>query len=84
LHLPIRAAEKEFVPADFISVQKATPDHHLAPHGGLLPIPGVPERVGEGMKERRCRIFCARDANTELLRANRHAIESRLGGSHFE
>ena len=77
----IAAAEKAFVPADFISVQKGDlPIIFSAPHGGMMPIPGVPERVGEGMKKGGAGFFAGRDENTELLAAAiARAVESRLG-----
>ncbi len=74
-------AEPPFVPADFISVQKGDlPIILSAPHGGLLEIPGVPERKGEGMKKGPSGFFAGRDVNTELLTAAiATALEKRLG-----
>ena len=75
------AGEKELAPADFISVQKGDlPIILSAPHGGMMTVPGVPERVGEGMKKGGAGFFAGRDENTELLAvAIARAIESRLG-----
>ncbi len=74
-------AETAFAPADFISVQKGDlPVILSAPHGGLLEIPGVPERKGEGMKKGPSGFFAGRDGNTELLAAAiAVALEKRLG-----
>ena len=71
----------KFVPADFISVQKGDlPIIFSAPHGGMMDIPGVPERKGEGMKTGGAGFFAGRDANTELLApAIAAAIQKRLG-----
>ena len=81
----IAADEKEFVPADFISVQKGDlPIIISAPHGGTMPIPGVPERHGEGMKTGGAGFFAGRDENTELLAAAiASEIETRLGKKPF-
>ena len=75
------AEEKPIVPADFITVQKGDlPIIFSAPHGGVMPIPGVPERKGEGMKTGGAGFFAGRDENTELLAAAiARAVESRLG-----
>jgi N-formylglutamate amidohydrolase len=77
----IDAEEKAFAPADFISVQQGDlPIILSAPHGGVLAIPGVPERVGEGLKKGAAGFFAARDVNTEeLAAAIARAIETRLG-----
>ena len=79
------ADEKEFAAADFISVQKGDlPIIISAPHGGTMPIPGVPERKGEGMKTGAAGFFAGRDENTELLAAAiAREIESRLGKKPF-
>ena len=79
------AAEREFAAADFISVQKGDlPIIISAPHGGTMPIPGVPERTGEGMKKGGAGFFAGRDENTELLAAAiADAIEKRLGKKPF-
>ncbi len=82
----IAADGTEFAAADFISVQHGDlPIILSAPHGGLLPIPGVPVRVGEGMKKGGAGFFTGRDENTELLTAAiARALESRLGKKpHF-
>jgi hypothetical protein len=70
----------KFAAADFISVQKGDlPIILSAPHGGLLDIPGVPERKGEGMKKGPSGFFAGRDGNTELLAAAiAAALEKRL------
>ena len=75
------AGGKEFAASDFISVQKGDlPIIFSAPHGGMMPIPGVPERKGEGMKTGGAGFFAGRDENTELLAAAiAAAIEKRLG-----
>ena len=75
------AAEKAIAAAEFMSVQKGDlPIILSAPHGGVMPIPGVPERAGEGMKKGGAGFFAGRDENTELLAAAiARAIESRLG-----
>jgi N-formylglutamate amidohydrolase len=77
----IHAEEKAFAAADFISVQQGDlPIILSAPHGGVLAIPGVPERVGEGMKKGPSGFFAGRDENTELLAAAiARAVEKRLG-----
>ena len=74
-------AEQRFAAADFISVQKGDlPIIFSAPHGGVQAIPGVPERLGEGMKKGGAGFFAGRDENTELLAAAiARALESRLG-----
>lgn len=81
----IAADERAFVHADFITVQNGDlPIILSAPHGGLLPIPGVPERIGKGMKTGGAGFFTGRDANTELFTAAiARAIESRLGGKPY-
>ncbi len=79
------AGEKDFAPADFISVQKGDlPLIISAPHGGTMAVPGVPERKGEGMKTGGAGFFAGRDENTELLAAAiAREIESRLGKKPF-
>ena len=79
------AAETAFAAADFIAVQKGDlPIIFSAPHGGMMPIPGVPERKGEGMKKGGAGFFAGRDENTELLAAAiAAAVEKRLGKKPF-
>ena len=49
-----------------------------------MPIPGVPERKGEGMKKGGAGFFAGRDENTELLAAAiAAAVEKRLGKKPF-
>ena len=81
----IAAGEKEFAAADFISVQKGDlPIIISAPHGGVMTIPGVPERKGEGMKKGGAGFFAGRDENTELLAAAiARGLEARLGKKPF-
>ncbi len=71
----------KFAPADFITVQTGDlPIIFSAPHGGLMVLPGIPERKGEGMKKGGAGFFAGRDENTELLApAIAAAIEKRLG-----
>jgi N-formylglutamate amidohydrolase len=48
-----------------------------APHGGMLEVPGVPERLGKGV----AKFFTVRDANTAgLAEAFSDALEKNLGG----
>ena len=79
--MTVLAAENKFAATDFISIQKGDlPIILSAPHGGLQPIPGVPERAGEGLKKGGAGFFAGRDENTELLAAAiARALESRLG-----
>ena len=79
--MTVLAAENKFAATDFVSVQKGDlPIILSAPHGGLQPIPGVPERAGEGLKKGGAGFFAGRDENTELLAAAiARALESRLG-----
>lgn len=75
------AGKKAFVASDFITVQQGNlPIIFSAPHGGMLAIPGVPERLGTGLKKGASGFFAGRDENTELLTAAiARAIEAKLG-----
>jgi N-formylglutamate amidohydrolase len=77
----IAEGRRTFVPGDFISVQEGRlPIILSAPHGGVLPIPDVPARGGDGIKKGGAGFFTGRDENTELLAAAiARALESRLG-----
>jgi N-formylglutamate amidohydrolase len=82
------AADPPANPADLVFVQKGTvPVIVSVPHGGRKPIPGVPERVGLGVKK----FATDRDENTaELAEKFVAELEKRLGGkpwvvvAHFE
>src|SRR5437867_7381520 len=75
-------------PEDFVFVQKGTlPIIVSVPHGGKKPVPGVPERLGVGVKM----FATVRDTNTsELAEKFLAVLEKQLGGkpwvviAHFE
>src|SRR5438045_2383400 len=51
-----------------------------APHGGEMPIPGVPERKGDALERGPGKFVTARDTGTqELALALADAIEKRMG-----
>lgn len=66
---------------DLLTVRAGTlPIIVSAPHGGRLPIPGVPPRKGDGKR----RFVVVRDTNTDALAMQlADAMEKRLGGRPF-
>src|SRR5262249_41471131 len=75
--LPGRAAGAE----KFLTAQKGgLPVTLSAPHGGRKPIPGVPERQGDGVKQ----FVTGRDENTaELAELLAAALEKQIGARPF-
>ncbi len=74
----IARADPPAKPEDFVRVQKGTlPIIVSAPHGGRKVVPGVPERLGIGVK-----LFATvRDTNTDVLAERFVAdLEKQLGG----
>lgn len=75
--------EKEAGPATsrLVAVQEGKlPIILSAPHGGDQPIPGVPERKGEGLAKGPSGFFTGRDVGTEQLCYEiARAIEARMG-----
>lgn len=72
---------KEIDPADYVTFQAGDlPIIISAPHGGMMDVPGIPERIGEGMKTGGAGFYAGRDANTEILAAAiARELETLLG-----
>ncbi|MET0849893.1 MAG: hypothetical protein ABW020_02085, partial [Candidatus Rokuibacteriota bacterium] len=75
------AAGEPLVPAEYVLIQEgALPVILAAPHGGRLPLPGVPERQGKGIKPGPGGFTIGGDTNTDpLARALAAALEERTG-----
>src|SRR4029077_14458110 len=67
--------------AKLLTVRKGTlPIIVSAPHGGAMPIPGVPERRGEGV----AKFVTVRDTNTDILAEKLvEELEKKLGGKVY-
>jgi len=76
--LGVRAQDAK---SDLVATQEGElPIILSAPHGGMLPIPGVPERKGEGLAKGPSGFFTGRDTGTEELTYQiAKAIEAKLG-----
>jgi N-formylglutamate amidohydrolase len=85
LCLPAQAQEPKAQPGDLVRTQEGMlPIIISAPHGGLAPIPGVPERKGEGLVTGPSGFVTSRDFGTEeLARAIAGAVETKLGNKPY-
>jgi N-formylglutamate amidohydrolase len=79
--VPLAPAEPAAVPTDLITSQEGQlPIILSAPHGGVLPVPGVPERKGECLPKGAGGFVTVRDVNTDRLAlALAEAIETKMG-----
>src|SRR5579884_4228768 len=74
-------ARAQEVKGDLVATQEGElPVILSAPHGGLRPIPGVPERKGDGLAKGPSGFFTGRDTGTEELALQiARAIEAKMG-----